>query len=33
MICYKVGIEDPLYFSRLFSKLMGMSPTDYRNQL
>jgi AraC-like DNA-binding protein len=30
MICYKVGIEDPLYFSRLFSKLMGMSPTDYR---
>lgn len=33
MICYKVGIEDPLYFSRLFSKLMGMSPTEYRNQL
>ena len=30
MICYKVGIEDPLYFSRLFSKVMGMSPTDYR---
>jgi len=33
MICYKVGIEDPLYFSRLFSKLMGMSPTAYKNQL
>lgn len=30
MICYKVGIEDSLYFSRLFSKVMGMSPTDYR---
>ncbi len=31
MICYKVGIKDPLYFSRLFSKTMGMSPTKYRN--
>ncbi len=30
-ICYKVGIEDSLYFSRLFSKMMGMSPTAYRN--
>jgi AraC-like DNA-binding protein len=29
-ICYKVGIEDSLYFSRLFSKAMGMSPTEYR---
>ena len=29
-ICYKVGIEDSLYFSRLFSKTMGMSPTEYR---
>lgn len=29
-ICYKVGIEDALYFSRLFSKIMNMSPTDYR---
>lgn len=33
MICYKVGIEDSLYFSRLFSKVMGMSPTEYKNQL
>ena len=31
-ICYKVGIEDPLYLSRLFSKLMGMSPTRYRSE-
>jgi YesN/AraC family two-component response regulator len=29
-ICYKVGIEDSLYFSRLFSKIIGMSPTEYR---
>ena len=29
-ICYKVGIEDSLYFSRLFSKVMGMSPTAYK---
>lgn len=31
-ICYKVGIEDNLYFSRLFSKMMGMSPSDYRER-
>lgn len=29
-ICYKIGIEDPYYFSRLFSKIMGMSPYQYR---
>lgn len=29
-ICHKVGISDSLYFSRLFSKVMGMSPTEYR---
>lgn len=31
-ICYKVGIEDSLYFSRLFSKMMGMSPSDCRER-
>lgn len=31
-ICHKVGIEDSLYFSRLFSKTMGMSPTLYREK-
>lgn len=31
-ICYKVGIEDSLYFSRLFSKMMEMSPSDYRER-
>ena len=29
-ICYKVGIEDALYFSRLFSKTMGMAPTAFK---
>lgn len=32
-ICYKVGIEDSLYFSRLFSKVMGISPTQYKESL
>ncbi len=31
-ISHKVGIEDSLYFSRLFRKVMGMSPTEYRNK-
>ncbi|HWB92374.1 MAG TPA: AraC family transcriptional regulator [Puia sp.] len=26
----KLGIEDPFYFSRMFNKLMGMSPNQYR---
>lgn len=29
-ICYKVGIEDVFYFSRMFSKIMGMSPKEYK---
>lgn len=29
----KIGIEDPYYFSRLFSKIMGMSPKAYRARL
>ena len=28
-----LGYEDPLYFSRLFSKTMGMSPRAYRNSV
>ncbi len=27
----KLGISDPYYFSRLFTKIMGISPTEYRN--
>lgn len=30
-ISQRVGIEDPLYFSRLFRKIMAQSPRDYRN--
>jgi AraC-like DNA-binding protein len=29
-IADKLGFEDPYYFSRLFTKLMGMSPNQYR---
>ncbi|MBO4754719.1 MAG: AraC family transcriptional regulator [Bacteroidales bacterium] len=29
-ICYKVGIDDPFYFSRLFSKAKGVAPSEFR---
>lgn len=29
-ICHKVGISDQYYFSRLFTKSTGMSPTQFR---
>ncbi|HSV11670.1 MAG TPA: AraC family transcriptional regulator [Hanamia sp.] len=29
-IADKLGIEDPYYFSRMFTKIMGMSPAAYR---
>lgn len=32
-ISFKLGIDDQYYFSRLFSKIMGMSPKAYRNRL
>ena len=31
-LCFKVGIDDCYYFSRLFTKIMGMSPKAYRQQ-
>ena len=31
-ICFKIGIFDPYYFSRMFSKIMGMSPIAYRHR-
>ena len=31
-IGFKLGFHDSLYFSRLFSKTMGMSPRQYRDQ-
>ncbi|MEC0228292.1 response regulator [Paenibacillus alba] len=32
-ITYEVGYHDPNYFSRVFKKLVGHSPTDYRKML
>lgn len=29
-VCYKIGISDCYYFSRLFSRIMGVSPKVYR---
>lgn len=31
-ICHKVGIDDPYYFSRVFTATMGVSPTEYRRR-
>lgn len=31
-ICYKIGIYDCFYFSRLFKKIMGISPKEYRKR-
>lgn len=31
-VARRVGLDDPFYFSRLFHKQMGLSPSDYRNR-
>lgn len=31
-ISEKLGIEDPYYFSRMFTKVMGMPPNEYREK-
>ncbi|AZK49071.1 helix-turn-helix domain-containing protein [Paenibacillus lentus] len=32
-ICFEVGYNDPNYFSRVFKKVLGMTPSEYRQQL
>lgn len=32
-VAITVGFADSLYFSRLFSKAVGMSPSEYRKKL
>lgn len=31
-ISYKLGIDDSYYFSRLFTKTIGISPKKYREK-
>ncbi|TXI85585.1 MAG: AraC family transcriptional regulator, partial [Cupriavidus sp.] len=32
-IAFEVGFEDPAYFTRLFTRLAGISPSEYRKLL
>ena len=32
-ICYELQFDDPSYFSRIFKKVTGQTPTEYRNQI
>jgi AraC-like DNA-binding protein len=32
VIAYELGIDDPYYFSRLFKRVMGVSPEEYRDK-
>ena len=32
-VALKLGFDDPYYFSRIFKKIVGTSPKDYRHSL
>jgi len=32
-ICYSIGMENPHYFSRLFKKLEGITPSDFKKRM
>lgn len=32
-ICFQVGYDDPSYFSRLFKKTTGQTPTEFKNRI
>lgn len=32
-ICFELKFDDPSYFSRLFKKITGLTPTEFRNSL
>ena len=32
-ICAEVGYSDPNYFSRIFKKYQGVSPTEYKENV
>jgi len=31
-ISQELGIEDPYYFSKMFTKVMGLAPNDYKEK-
>ncbi|MBL4600423.1 MAG: helix-turn-helix transcriptional regulator [Rhizobiaceae bacterium] len=32
-IAYRIGYKDPAYFTRVFTRTTGITPTEFRNKL